>query len=53
MESHNVRVSLASMTSLLLLAASVLGFSSVIPTATASPIDNITTGSGGTTATTM
>ena len=53
MESHNVRLSLAGMTSFMFFAtASLLGFSSVIPTA-ASPIDNVTTGGGATTATTM
>ncbi len=52
-KSLNVRNSLAGMISLLLLAASVLGFNSLIPTAVALPIDDITTGGGGgTTATT-
>ena len=56
MESHNVSLSLAGMTSLVFFAtASLLGFSSVIPTASSSSIidDNITTASGATTATTM
>ncbi len=56
MESHNERITLAGMTSLLLLAASLLGFSSVMGTTTtalASPIDNAITGGGGTPATTM
>ncbi len=56
MESHNERIALAGMTSLLLLAASVLGFSSVMATTTitvlASPIDNAITGGGGTPANT-
>ena len=57
MESHNVSLSLAGMTSLVFFAtASLLGFSSVIPTASSSSSiidDNITTASGATTATTM
>lgn len=54
-KSLNVRHSFAGMILLLLLAATVLGFNSLIPTAVASPIDdNITTGGGGgTTTTTM
>ena len=49
-----MRLSLAGMISLLLLATSVLGFNSLIPLAVASPIDDITTDGGGeTTATTM
>lgn len=47
MESHNGRLSPASIISLMLLAVSVLSFSSLIPTAAASPIDNMTTDDGG------
>jgi hypothetical protein len=44
MDSHNVRLSLAGMILLMFFAvASLLGFSSVTPTAVASPIDDITT----------
>jgi hypothetical protein len=50
MESLNVGLSLAGMTSLMFFAtASLLGFTSVIPTAVASPIDDVSTG-GATTA---
>jgi hypothetical protein len=55
MESHNGSLNLAGMTLIMFFAiASSLGFTSVIPTAIASPIDDdITTGDGATTATTM
>jgi hypothetical protein len=50
MDSHNVRLSLGGMTSLMFFAtASLLGFTSVIPTAVASPIDDAITTSGATT----
>jgi hypothetical protein len=48
-----MRSSLSSTISLLLLAVSVLGFSSLISTVAASPIDGITTGDSNTPATTM
>jgi hypothetical protein len=59
MRSLNVKIHLAGMTSFLLVAASLLGFSSLVPTAVASlPIDdtNATTAAednGGTASTTM
>jgi hypothetical protein len=53
MNSDNVGSSLSSMISLLLLAVSVLGFSSLMSTVAASPIDGITTGDSNTPATTM
>src|SRR5918992_5365757 len=55
MESHNGSLNLAGMTLIMFFAiASSLGFTSVIPTAIASPIDDdITTGDGATTVTTM
>jgi hypothetical protein len=52
MKSLNVKVSLTGMISLLLLAASLTGFSSVMPTAAASlPVDDTTTGAGNSTTT--
>jgi hypothetical protein len=53
MNSDNVGSSLSSTISLLLLAVSVLGFSSLMSTVAASPIDGITTGDSNTPATTM
>jgi hypothetical protein len=55
MGSHNIRLSLAGMTSLMFFAtASLLGFNSVVPTAVASPTDDVIATSGSTTtATTM
>ena len=54
MDSHNVRLSLAGRILLMFFAvASLLGFSSVTPTAVASPIDDTITTGRATTATTM